>query len=530
MVDQAVIPPAEAERRASPDAPNAAWYAAAGAAAAAAAIAVSELVAGIFFSAPSLVVGLGDMAISLAPSAAQKWAIRTFGTSDKLVLIIAILVITAVIGALLGIAARRRPSIPVVGFVAFGVLAASTGLQVPLASSGLVLFSAASAVVVGVTALRKMQQLLERDGPAPTDWKNSRRAFLAASGAIAVASVAGAGFGQALSGRAREAAANREEILLPTPQPRATPPGSAESFDSISGISSLITPNETFYRIDTALSVPQVTLDTWSVDVSGDVGRPYSFTYADLVAQPMEERAITIACVSNQVGGDLIGTAVWQGVPLRSILEEADVPTTGKQVIGRSVDGFTVGFPIEAVFDGREALVAVGMNGEPLPFEHGFPARLIVAGLYGYVSATKWLSEIQVADWDAFDAYWIPRGWSKEAPIKTQARIDTPSRGRIAAGPRTIAGVAWAPNVGIERVEVNVDQLGWQETRLPEELSIDTWRQWAIDVDLAPGDHLIQVRATDATGETQTAELSRPAPNGATGYHTIQVRAIESDA
>jgi len=531
MVDQEVIPSIESETIEDRSGPGVAWYAATGVIAAGAAVAISEVVAGLFFSAPSLVVGLGDAVIANTPSVISKWAIRTFGTADKLVLVISILAVTTIFGALLGLAARRRNWVPIVGFAAFGVLAAAAGVDVPLASSGLVLFSAVLAVAVGLSSLRAMQRILNRSGPDPTDWKSSRRSFLAASGAIAVAAVSGAGFGQALTSRAREAAANREEIALPPPQtlaPRAAT--GPETFDDISGISSLITPNDDFYRIDTALSVPQVNLDSWSVSITGDVGRPYTLNYSDLTAMPMVEQAITIACVSNPVGGGLIGNANWQGVPLRTILEEADVPTTGKQVVGRSVDGFTVGFPIEAVFDGREALIAIGMNGEPLPFEHGFPARLIVSGLYGYVSATKWLSEIEIVDWDAFDAYWIPRGWSKQAPIKTQSRIDTPRRGTIVAGPLTIAGVAWAQNRGVERVEVNVDETGWQEARLPEELSINTWRQWAIDVDLAPGVHQIQVRATDSTGEPQTAELASPAPNGATGYHTIQVLAEAADA
>ncbi len=240
----------------------------------------------------------------------------------------------------------------------------------------------------------------------------------------------------------------------------------------------------------------------------------------------MVERHITIACVSNRVGGNLIGNAKWLGVPLRVLLEEAGVQAGGDQLVARSVDDFTVGFPTEAVFDGREALLAVGMNGEPLPFEHGFPARLVVSGLYGYVSATKWLSEIELTGWDDFDAYWIPRGWSKEAPIKTHSRIDTPRNGsREGVGPTTVAGVAWAQNRGIERVEVRVNEGPWIQAQLPEELTIDTWRQWSATIDLVAGDNVIQVRATDTTGVPQTEEIRQPAPDGATGYHTITVEA-----
>lgn len=505
-----------------------AWYAFAGLLATGVAIAVSELIAGLFFSAPSLIVAIGDAVIATVPSAVSKWAIQTFGSYDKLVLVIGILFVAAIAGTLLGLRARVSRLTANLGIVGFGIVGAAAGLGVPLASTPLVIFSAMVAIAAGILTLRWMLNSLNRSGPEPGDWRASRRSFLIASGALAVAAVGSAGFGQALSRRAREAAASRDDIVLPTAREAAPQIVTAQSFDAVEGVSSLVTSNADFYRIDTALSIPRVDLDTWTMAITGDVDRPFELSFADLVALPMVERYITICCVSNNVGGELIGNAKWLGVPLRTILEESGVPTSGKQVVGRSVDGFTVGFPIEAVFDGREALVAVGMNGEPLPFEHGFPARLVVAGLYGYVSATKWLGEIEITDWDAFDAYWIPRGWAKEAPIKTQSRIDTPSRGRIAAGPRTIAGVAWAQNRGISRVEVKIDDQDWLEARLPDQLSINTWRQWAFDTDLAPGDHIISVRATDSTGETQTATPAAPRPDGATGYHTIQVVAEDS--
>jgi DMSO/TMAO reductase YedYZ molybdopterin-dependent catalytic subunit len=237
---------------------------------------------------------------------------------------------------------------------------------------------------------------------------------------------------------------------------------------------------------------------------------------------PMVERYITISCVSNEVGGGLVGNAKWLGVPLADVLEMAGVSAGAEQVVGRSVDDFTVGFPVDAVFDGRQAMLAVGMNGEPLPFEHGFPARLVVAGLYGYVSATKWLSDIELTTWDGFDAYWIPRGWSKEGPVKTQSRIDTP-RGNVGVGPRAIAGVAWAPGRGISAVEVRVDEGAWMQAELSEPLSEEAWRQWNVPWDPSPGSYTLQVRATDGTGQTQTADLAPVAPDGATGYHTVRV-------
>jgi DMSO/TMAO reductase YedYZ molybdopterin-dependent catalytic subunit len=321
----------------------------------------------------------------------------------------------------------------------------------------------------------------------------------------------------------RGVVAGRDDVVLP--RPFSTQPGPVEGDALVAdGISELVTPNEGFYRIDTAISVPRVDLDTWTLKIHGLVERPIDLTFDDLVDLPMVERFVTLSCVSNRVGGNLVGHARWQGVPLRDLLDRVGVDPKATQIVGRSVDGFTVGFPAEAAFDGREALVAVAMNGEPLPFDHGFPARLVVAGLYGYVSATKWLSEIELTTWDAFDAYWIPRGWSKEAPIKTQSRIDVPRQSeRLDAGTVPIAGVAWAPNRGIEKVEVQVDEGPWVEAELSVELSKDSWRQWALDWEATTGAHAIKVRATDANGETQTSEVAAPAPNGATGYHTRNV-------
>jgi DMSO/TMAO reductase YedYZ molybdopterin-dependent catalytic subunit len=318
-------------------------------------------------------------------------------------------------------------------------------------------------------------------------------------------------------------ATNRADVVLPSAEAPLPAPAPGTSLN-VEGISPIVTPNDSFYKIDTALSVPRVDLESWSVKISGMVDRPYELTYADLLDLPMVERFVTLSCVSNQVGGGLVGNAKWLGVPLSDILDRAGVQPGADQIVGVSVDGFTVGFPTEVAGDGREALLAVGMNGEPLPLDHGFPARLVVAGLYGYVSATKWLAEIELTTWDAFDAYWVPKGWAKEGPIKTQSRIDTPQpNARVAAESRQIAGVAWAPGRGISRVEVQVDDTGWQEAELSEPLSNDSWRQWLINWDAQPGTHRLQVRATDGNGDTQTSEQRPPRPDGATSYHTISV-------
>jgi DMSO/TMAO reductase YedYZ molybdopterin-dependent catalytic subunit len=341
---------------------------------------------------------------------------------------------------------------------------------------------------------------------------------------LGVAALSG-GIGRALVDRSTRTVSGRAEVALPTAAD-ALPsvPEAAEL--GVQGLSPVITPNDVFYRIDTAfLSVPRVEVADWALSIEGRVDRPYTVTYEDLLDMPLIERDVTLSCVSNEVGGDLVGNARWLGVPLADVLNRAGVRDDAEQVVGRSVDRFTVGFPVEAVFDGRDALVAVGMNGEPLPLEHGFPARLVVAGLYGYVSATKWLASIELTGWDEFDAYWIPRGWAKEAPIKTQSRIDTPAQNAaFEPGPRQVAGVAWAPYRGISKVEVRLGEgTDWVQARLSEPLSDNCWRQWVVDWDAPAGTHRLQVRATDGEGEVQTDQVQRPAPDGATGWHTVQV-------
>ncbi len=392
----------------------------------------------------------------------------------------------------------------------------------------------------------------------------SRRKFLVGAGAALGLGVAMAAGGRFMLERTKQALAGRDTVVLPqatettvtttaptTAAPSTTGAGTTaadaqvttteatttttkaavegagplpagHSLD-VAGISPIITPNEDFYLIDTALTPPQVNLEEWTLRITGLVENPYEITFDELLTRPLVERYVTLSCVSNSVGGSLVGHAKWLGVPLSLILDEAGVLPEAQQIVGRSVDGFTVGFPSTIPFDGRDALVAVGMNDEPLPIEHGFPVRLVVAGLYGYVSATKWLSELELTTWDGFDAYWVPRGWAKEAPVKTQSRIDTPRDGQIAAGPRAIAGVAWAPHRGVDRVEVKIGNGPWTEAELSTEISDNSWRQWKLDWDPLPGRYKLRVRATDGEGVTQTDLRQPPAPDGATGYHTIDV-------
>jgi hypothetical protein len=283
-----------------------------------------------------------------------------------------------------------------------------------------------------------------------------------------------------------------------------------------------VTPNRDFYRIDTALITPRVSAADWTLKVFGLVDDEAVFTLDDLLALDSVKAPVTLQCVSNEVGGGLIGNAVWQGVPLVDLLDRVGIQAGAEQVVGRSVDGFTAGFPLDNALDGRTAIVAYAMNGEPLPVEHGFPARLVVAGLYGYVSATKWLSEIELTTWDGFDGYWVPRGWSKTGPVKTQSRIDRPS-GDVQPGTVMIAGVAWATGRGIRRVEVQVDDGPWQPAELGAVASDETWTTWRLAWAASQGQHVLRVRATDGTGETQTADERPPAPDGATGWHTRTV-------
>jgi DMSO/TMAO reductase YedYZ molybdopterin-dependent catalytic subunit len=501
--------------------------AAAGVLAAGAALGTSELLAGLFAGAPSLVVSVADVLVDDAPGGIVRWSIDTFGARQKTLLVGGIVVISLVLGAVLGLVARRRFALAAAGFGAFGILGALAASR--NASAWWSWFVAAASVATAVLTLHALlrppaaARLL--DGPEPQSGPAGRRWFLVAGGAAAVWAVTGTSLGARLrrSRNVAEArAALRSRLGGGTPP---TVPADVAAFDgAIPGISPLITPNGDFYRIDTALLVPQVAPDGWSLRITGMVDREVELSFDDVLGMERHEEFITLSCVSNEVGGDLVGNAVWSGVLLRDLLARAGPDPTADQIVGRSVDGWTAGFPTATLDDGRPAMVAVTMNGEPLPVRHGFPARLVVPGLYGYVSATKWLTEIELTTLDGFDGYWIPRGWSKEGPIKTQSRIDVPrNRSTIPGGRVAVAGVAWAPTREIDRVEIRVDDGPWQPAELSGALSSSSWVQWAIAWEATPGEHTIEVRATDGTGEVQTEQRTAPAPNGASGHHTIRV-------
>jgi DMSO/TMAO reductase YedYZ molybdopterin-dependent catalytic subunit len=505
----------------------------AGLAAASAALGAGELLSGVSGRIPSLVLGVADVFIADTPGGIVRWSIDTFGTNQKTILVTGIVIASLLLGMGLGVVARRRLGLGAAGFAGFGLLGGWAAARGTLTSDGWGWSAATVSSVVGIAAL----WLLLRPGrpvtraptdgmprPEPIGAELDRRRFLVASSALAAFGALGGGVGRLLrEARNVEGARNRLAARLGGGPPPLPP--EVEVLDAqVAGISPIVTPNADFYRIDTRILAPQVDPDGWSLRITGMVDQQVELTFDDLLAMDRISEYVTLSCVSNEVGGDLVGNALWTGVPLADLLDLAGPSSDATQIVGRAVDGWTAGFPTEVVADGRPCMVAVTMNGEPLPVKHGFPARLIIPGLYGYVSATKWLTEIELTTWEAFDGYWIPRGWAKEGPIKTQSRIDVPRAGTtVAAGPTPIAGVAWAPTRAIEQVEVRVDDGAWRAARLSGALSENTWVQWLYTWDATPGAHRLQVRATDGDGRTQIAALAPPAPSGATGYHTVRV-------
>jgi DMSO/TMAO reductase YedYZ molybdopterin-dependent catalytic subunit len=350
----------------------------------------------------------------------------------------------------------------------------------------------------------------------------ARRRFLVSSGIAAAAAVAGTVAGRELATR-RNVTLARAALRFPRPAV-AAPPLPAGSDLHIPGLSSFITPNGSFYRVDTAILLPQVDPATWQLRIHGMVQREVTISFAELLRRPLIEDYITLTCVSDPVGGPYVGNAKWLGASLAALIRQARPRAGANQLLCTSVDGFTSGTPLQVVLDGRDALLAVAMNGAALPVEHGFPARMVVPGLYGYVSATKWVTDIEVTTFAAASAYWAVRGWSQQAPIKTESRIDVPAIGStLRPGPTQVAGVAWAQHKGVAAVEVRVDQGPWQEARLAAVPDIDTWRQWVWEWQATPGDHVLEARATDKTGYTQTAVQAQPPPNGASGYPSAAV-------
>jgi DMSO/TMAO reductase YedYZ molybdopterin-dependent catalytic subunit len=555
------------------------------------ALGVGQLIAGIGRPQGSPVAAVGSAAIDRTPSAVKNFAISAFGSHDKMVLVLGILVVLAVLSAAIGIAAMHRLRNGYIGLAIFALIGLAAALTRPNAElwdvlptligalagaytlSRLVLVAGGRSprplapggtapavpprpdrprnapqpdvsqpdfIVPADPALADQQEPepAARSGPSaerpiprfrsgpPSDEPRrpprqpGRRSFLTAS-AVAVA----AGGVSALAGRGLTERSNVSTALSHIRFPRAAhpvPPLPPGTDLGIKGLSSFITPNSDFYRVDTALILPQVAPQTWQLRIHGMVEREITISYHDLLKRPLIEDWITLCCVSNPVSGPYIGNAKWLGASLASLLRAARPRGGADQLLCTSADGFTSGTPLATVLDGRDALLAVAMNGAPLPVAHGFPVRMVTPGLYGYVSATKWVTDIKVTTFRGNYAYWAQRGWSQRAPIKTESRIDVPGSS-VSAGQRQVAGVAWAQHKGIDAVHVRVDRGPWHQARLAAVPGIDTWRQWTWDWDATRGNHLIEARATDATGYTQTALQEPPEPNGASGYPNITV-------
>jgi DMSO/TMAO reductase YedYZ molybdopterin-dependent catalytic subunit len=529
------------------------------------AIGVAQLVAG--FTGPQFapVVAVGGAAIDNAPAPVKNFAISAFGSNDKRVLVAGILVVLAVFAALIGIAALHRLAFGLAGLALFTLVGLLAALTRPDFSAidvlPVLLGAAAGAYTMSrlVRAASATERALSAPPPSATagppplgataplagagdvpdtgaSWvpagpprpaeptsRPGRRAFLI-TGSVAVG-IAGASalIGQRLAGPSSAVVRARTTLRIPPPTHPARPLPAGSDLH-IKGLSSFITPNGSFYRVDTAIILPEVDPASWQLKIHGMVDREITITFADLLRMPLTEDYITLCCVSNPVAGPYIGNARWLGASLATLLRSAGIQSGADQLLCTSVDGFTSGTPVQVVMDGRDALLAVAMNGAPLPVAHGFPARLVVPGLYGYVSACKWVTDINVTKFADAQAYWVPRGWSQQAPIKTESRIDVPNgSGPVTAGRTQVAGVAWAQHKGIDAVEVRVDRGPWHQARLAAVPGIDTWRQWVWDWDATPGSHLIEARATDATGYTQTALQAPPEPNGASGYPMVTV-------
>lgn len=507
----------------------------------AAALAVAELVSAAVRPEAGPVVAVGGAAIDRTPASVKDWAIQQFGTDDKLVLQSGILAVLALLAVALGLIALRRRLLGATGVLLFGVIGAlaatgrpdSTGVTDALPSvAGAAVGAALLYLLAGRLAPRPARTPPERaSATADLDRREwDRRGFIVAATAAAAASAGAGVLGRSLNAAGgQDAVAARARIRLPAPASAATPvPKGAQL--RVPGVSSFVTAAEDFYRVDTALVVPKVDATAWRLRIHGKgVDRPTTVTFDDLLRRRLIERDITLTCVSNEVGGPYVGNARWIGVPLADLLAECGVQPPGKggpadQLVARSVDGMTIGTPVEDVMDARDAMLALGMNGEPLPFVHGFPVRMLVPGLYGYVSACKWIKDIELTTFADYDPYWVKRDWAREAPVKTQSRIDTPKPfARPSAGTVTVAGVAWAQHRGIDKVEVRVDDGPWRRADLAAEDTRDTWRQWSFPWRATPGGHTLTVRATDRTGEVQTARRTRTIPDGASGHHSVVV-------
>jgi DMSO/TMAO reductase YedYZ molybdopterin-dependent catalytic subunit len=505
------------------------WWAGAiaGFLAAASGVAVGTGVAALLQGVPSPIESVGNRAIDYAPPFLKEFAVKQFGTADKPILIAGVVAALAVLAVVAGIIGRRRPGVAIgaVGLIgAIAVVCAAID-RTTTASRALTLVPSIVTVVVSLTALLLLLVNLRQgeQAAAAHPLGLGRRGFLKAalgvSALVVVGGVVGTAFGSAA------AAASRAGIRLPrAAKPAPAVPQGAQA--DVEGVSRYVTPNRDFYRVDTALRIPDVPAEGWNLRIHGMVDRELNLSYRDLMDMSLEEHRVTLTCVSNEVGGPYVGNALWLGVRTATLLEMAGVQAGADAIKSTSADRWTAGSPLETVTDDRNAMVAIGMNGEPLPLAHGFPARLVIPGLYGFVSATKWLTDIEVTKFSDFKGYWTTRDYTALAPIKFSSRIDVPASFQAFPQDKVrFGGVAWAQTVGIAKVEVSIDKGEWREATLADEDNVETWRQWTYDwQDATPGNHQVTIRATDKDGTTQTSDRARIRPNGTTGWHSVQFR------
>ncbi|MEV8337831.1 molybdopterin-dependent oxidoreductase [Leucobacter sp. NPDC077196] len=514
------------------------WSALAGVVSAAAFLAVAELVTLLVAPESSPILAVGSFVIDIVPQPIKEFAIATFGEADKVVLLCSLglaVTVAAAIGGILQFFARPF------GLVVL-VIAGALSTAATVTRAGASVLAAAPPVLGTLVGCAMLILLITRlrvwsgdavagsaartgspDAEAPAAREVGRRSFLIVTGAVGLSAVVVGIGARLLNATSASIDAARRELRLPEPRTTVAIPQGAEF--EVDGLSPLITPNADFYRVDTALTVPAVDPSTWRLVIDGMVRKRVELSFDDLVGMGLDEYSVTLTCVSNEVGGGLVGNAIWQGVPIRDILKMAGPQTGADMVLSRSVDGYTASTPLESLTDdGLDAIFAVAMNGEPLPLEHGFPVRMVVPGLYGYVSATKWVTELKVTTFDADEAYWTPRGYSAQAPIKFASRIDTPRTGKpVVAGTVAVAGVAWAQTVGIDRVEVRIDDGDWQSATLSNPINSDTWVQWMMPWEATAGTHYVEVRAINKNGETQTEERAPIAPDGSSGWQRVLV-------
>ncbi|BBY01427.1 oxidoreductase [Mycobacterium seoulense] len=497
----------------------------AGVAAAAVALGVAQLVGIPFGARADARAAIGAAVVDLAPGPVKEWAIQTLGALDKLFIAVAVLVVIAAIAAIAGTLETRRRPLGSAAIAAAGALGCAAVLS-RQGATGLDVIPTVAGAACGVATLRLLTRRFrpaaqdpgEGAGHDETDVGRRRLVVLGLLGLGVVSGVAGA----VITRLVHSVAADRNSFTLPRPRISA-PPIPADVQPKGVALPSFVTPSADFYRVDTALSVPQLSHGDWRLRIHGMVNREATYSFADLAGFDVVEKVTTLTCVSNPVGGDLISTGIWTGYRVADLLAAAGVHPDADMVLSTSIDGFTAGTPVDALTDGRDALLAVALNGQPLPIEHGYPARLVVPGLYGYVSATKWVVEMELTRFDKAEAYWTRQGWAARAPIKTESRIDVPRDGqRVPIGPVVFGGVAWAQNRGVRAVEVRIDGGEWQPAEQGASYSNETWRLWSFPWQAkSPGKHSITVRATDNTGATQTADRVATVPDGATGWHTV---------